>query len=176
MRGIYALYSDPASAQRAVNSLRAAAAELVISPGDIRVHSSEPCEEQEFSIRESPTAMPWIAVLGGLLGGLAAYSLTTLTQRAYPLPTGGMPLAPMWTNGIIIYELTMLGAILATVVTLVVSARLPNLRTQLYDSAVSDGKILVGVVNPPEGARAGTEARLKEAGAREVKVFESAGR
>lgn len=176
MKAIYALYSDPASAQRAVNSLRAAAAELGIRPGDIRVLSSEPYEEQEFSVRESPTAMPWIAVLGGLLGGLAAYSLTTLTQHAYPLPTGGMPLAPMWTNGIIIYELTMLGAILSTVVTLVVSARLPNLRTQLYDPAVSDGKILVGVVDPPESARAGAEVRLKEAGAREVKVFESAGR
>lgn len=176
MKAIYALYSDPASAQRAVNSLRAAAAELGIRPGDIRVLSSEPHEEQDFSARESPTVMPWIAVLGGLIGGLAGYSLTTLTQRAYPLPTGGMPLAPMWTNGIIIYELTMLGAILSTVVTLVVSARLPNPRTQLYDPAVSDGKILVGIVDSPESARAGAEARLKEAGAREVKVFESAGR
>jgi Alternative complex III, ActD subunit len=173
MRGIYALYSDPASAQRAVNSLRAATAELGIRDRDIRVMSSEPYEEQEFTTCETRTAMPWIAVLGGLVGGLAGYSLTALTQRAYPLPTGGMPLAPMWTNGIIIYELIMLGAILATVANLLISARLPNLRTQLYDPAVSDGKILVGVVDLPDKARAGAEACLKSAGTQEVKLIDS---
>lgn len=173
MKAIYALYSDPDSAQRAVNSLRAAAAELGIHAKDIRVLSSEPFGEQEFSVRESQTPMPWIAALGGLVGGLSGYALTTFTQRAYPLPTGGMSIAPMWTNGIIIYELTMLGAILATLLTLVASARLPNWSTQLYDPEISDGKILVGVVDPPEGARAGAEARLMDAGADQVKEFDS---
>jgi Alternative complex III, ActD subunit len=171
--GIYALYSDPESAQRAVNALRAGSREIGISDRDIRVLSSEPFEEHEFSLRESRTTMPWIAVLGGVLGGLAGYALTAFTQHAYPLPTGGMPVSPLWTNGIIIYELTMLGAILATIMTLVASARLPNPRKQLYDPAISDGKILVGVVNPPDTARAGAEARLKQAGAREVKTFDS---
>jgi Alternative complex III, ActD subunit len=171
--GIYALYSDPNSAQRAVNALRVAEKELGISSKDIRVFSSEPFEGQDFSVRESRTAMPWIAALGGVIGGLAGYALTVFTQHSYPLPTGGMPISPLWTNGIIIYELTMLGAILATIVTLVVSARLPSVRTQLYDPEVSEGKILVGVVNPPEGARAGAESRLKQAGARDVKMFDS---
>jgi hypothetical protein len=175
MTGIYALYSDPESAQRAVNALQASARELGITAKDIRVLSSEPFEEQEFSVRESRTAMPWIAALGGLIGGLAGYTLTAITQHAYLLPTGGMPVSPMWTNGIIIYELTMLGAILATVITLVGSARLPNVRTHLYDPAISDGKILVGVVNPPKDAREGTEARLKQAGAGEVIMFDSRG-
>jgi Alternative complex III, ActD subunit len=173
MTGIYALYSDPDSAQRAVNSLRAGARELGIRAKDIRVLSSEPFEDEEFTVRESRSAMPWIAALGGVIGGLGGYALTTFTQRSYPLPTGGMPVSPLWTNGIIIYELTMLGAILATVFTLVISARLPNWRTQLYDRAVADGRILVGVVNPPEAARAGAEARLKEAGASQVKIFDS---
>ncbi len=169
--GIYALFSDPETAQRAVNILRAGMQELGIRSQDLRVLSSEPFEEQEFSVRESRTPMPWFAALGGVIGGLSGYALTAFTQRSYPLPTGGMPLAPMWTNGIIIYELTMLGAILATLLTLVFSARLPNVRTQLYDPAISDGKILVGVVNPPEGNRAGVEARLKQAGATDIKSF-----
>lgn len=173
MKGIYALYSDPDAAQRAVNSLRTATAELGIRAGNIRVLSSEPFEEQEFTVRESRTAMPWIAALGGLIGGVSGYTLTTMAQHAFPLPTGGMPIAPLWTNGIIIYELTMLGAILATLITLIVTAHIPSMGTHLYDPAVSDGKILVGVVDPPESARAGTEARLKNAGASEVKDFDS---
>jgi Alternative complex III, ActD subunit len=173
MTGIYALYSDPESAQRAASSLRAAGPELGIPEKHIRVLSSEPFEEQEFSRRESRSAMPWVAALGGLLGGLAGYALTSLTQRSYPLPTGGMPVSPWWTNGIIVYELTMLGAILSTILTLVVTARLPSLRAEMYDPAVADGKILVGVVNPPEGARQGAESRLKQAGARDVKIFDS---
>ncbi|HET7840519.1 MAG TPA: quinol:electron acceptor oxidoreductase subunit ActD [Terriglobia bacterium] len=169
--GIYALYSDPESAQRAVNSLRAGIIEMGIRSEDLRVLSSEPYEEQEFSRRESRTAMPWFAALGGILGGLSGYWLTTLTQRAYPLPTGGMPIAPMWTNGIIIYELTMLGAILATLTVLIFSARLPNVRAQLYDPAISDGKILVGIINPPDEALPRVEARLKQAGARDIKSY-----
>ena len=42
----------------------------------------------------------------------------------------------------------MLGAILATVGTLIVTAGLMRRRPALYDPAVSDGKILVGLENP----------------------------
>jgi hypothetical protein len=41
--------------------------------------------------------------------------------------------------------MTMLSAILTTVVSLLVAARLPARLKDLYDPAVSDGKILVGV-------------------------------
>ena len=53
----------------------------------------------------------------------------------------------------------MLGAILATVITLAVAARLGR-RSAIYDAEVSDGKILVGVVNPSESVLAGLEAAL----------------
>lgn len=44
----------------------------------------------------------------------------------------------------------MLGAITATVITLVVSALIPSRRRTLYDPEVTDGRILVGVENPLE--------------------------
>jgi len=165
LKAIYGLYADPDSAQRAVDSLRAAG----VDERAISVASSEPFEEYEFGRREQRTPMAWLAALGGLVGGVSGYLLSSLTQKAYPLPTGGMPLAPLWTNGIITYELTMLGAILATLAILLVSARLPNWKPQLYDPAISDGYILVGVVSPPEALRIGLERTLREAGASEVK-------
>ena len=55
---------------------------------------------------------------------------------------------PWWPNLIVIFELTMLGAILATVATLLVTGELLRRRPALYDPQVSDGKILVGVDGP----------------------------
>jgi hypothetical protein len=112
-------------------------------------------------------------VLGGAIGALSGYLLTTLSQKGYPIHTGGMPVTPLWTNGIIIYELTMLGAILMTFVVLLRGARLPNFKGVVKDPEVWLGKILVGVAKPAEGAQQELEKRLLMAGATEVKLSSS---
>ena len=97
--------------------------------------SSEPFEEYSFAQGESKSLMPWIAVAGGLIGGTCGFTLAWYTQVAYPLPliTGGMPVVAPWPTGIVTYELTMMGAIVATLITLLVSTRLPNWKPALYD-------------------------------------------
>jgi hypothetical protein len=60
-----------------------------------------------------------------------------------------------WAYLVVIFECTMLAAILATVGTLIVTAGLLRRRPALYDPAVSDGKILVGLENP-------NQVRVKE--------------
>ena len=92
---------------------------------EITIQSSEPLEEYEFGSRDRETVMPWNAVLGGAIGLAAGYFLTSMTQQAWPINTGGMPIVTNWTNLIIIFELTMLGAVFASVLTLLFSARLP---------------------------------------------------
>jgi hypothetical protein len=167
LKAIYGLYPDPDSAQRAVNLLRQAG----VMEGDIAVASSEPFEEYDFGKLHGPTAMPWLAALGGVLGGVSGYLLASLTQQVYPLITGGMPIAPRWTDGIIAYELTMLGTILATLLTLLVSTRLPDWRKQVYDPEVSNGRILVGVVDPAVTLHAEVERALLAAGSPQVREF-----
>jgi hypothetical protein len=98
--------------------------------------------------------MWWIACGGGLLGMSTGLGLSWLTETSWPIDVGGLPIFAWWPNLIITFELTMLGAILAAVVTLIVSARLGRSST-IYDPAVSDGMILVGV----EGAE---DSRLRE--------------
>ena len=168
---LYALYPDPDSAQRAVNGLRAGAPDLGLGPRDIVVMSSEPFDGYEFFQRDHKTIIPWIAVLGGLVGGLTGFWFAAFTQNAYPLPTGGMAIVPFAPNSIITYEMTMLGAILATLLSLLITARLPNWKRQLYDAEISDGKILVGVIGAAENARAALEKKLLDAGAERVKEF-----
>lgn len=163
---VYALYAEPQSARRAVEALM----DAKISPHSITVLSSEPWDEYELgSQQDGQSWMPWLAALGGVLGGVAGYGLAAGTQKAWELPTGGMAIVPNWTNGIITYEVTMLGAILTTLVVLLAAARLPSWRRQLYDPAVSEGKILVGITAP--GAQVPElESLLHAAGRCDVRV------
>ena len=164
MRAVYGLYVDPDVAQQAVNNLRSAG----VDDRDITVISSEPLEHFEFGHRDARTAMPWIATGAGLTGLLLTYFLLGASQRSWPMVTAGMPIAPLWTNLIIIFEMTMLSAILATVVTLLITAGLPSRGGKLYDPEVSDGYILVGVENPSDAAR--LESALALDGARIKKI------
>ncbi len=164
---VYGLYPDPDSAQRAVEALRG----VGVAEQNTVIISSEPFESYEFGRCDHRSRMPWLAALGGLIGGISGYWLASLAQKAYPLPTGAMPIVTQWTNGIITYELTMLGAILTTLATLLFTAKLPRWKGELYDPAVSEGRILVGVVDTIKPSDPEIEALLRGAGATEIKKF-----
>ena len=146
MSAVYSLYSTPDAAQRAVNRLRDAG----VPDAQIQVVSSEPFEEHEFARRDKTTWMGWIALAGAIVGLLSATWLTRMTELAWPLPTGNMSIVAWWPNLIVMFELTMLGGILAAVATLLVAAALVRRRPAFYDPAVSDGQILVGVEEPAD--------------------------
>ena len=158
MSAVYALYPDGDAAQRAVNSLKAAGL-----PADaITVVAGEPLEHHEFFEADKSTWMWYIASFGGLIGLAFATWLTRMTELAWPLNTGNMPIVAWWPNLIIMFEMTMLFAILAAVLTLLVTAGLPGRGPGVYDPQVMDGKILVGVANPSDPAA--IERALRTAG------------
>ena len=163
MKAIYGLYLDPDSAQRAVDELRRGG----VSDRSITVITSQPYEEYEFSHRYKETWLFWIAACGGATGLAAGMTLAYLTETLWPLTTGGMPLVSWWPNIIIMFELTMLGAILATVVSLFVTTELPTTQSKVYDPEVSQGKILVAVEEPIDDAL--VERTLKASGVDEIK-------
>ena len=156
MKAVYGLYDDGQSAQQAFNRLRAAG----IAPADITVLTAQPMEEFEFGNLDKATYMWWFACLGGLIGMATAYGLAYVTSYGWPMNTGGLPVFAWWPKLIIIFELTMLGAITATTLTLIITALLPTRGRTLYDPEVTDGKILIGVENPPAGAIAELERSL----------------
>jgi Protein of unknown function (DUF3341) len=164
---MYALYPDPDTALRAVDGLRAAG----LDDGDITIISSEPMEHHPLGERDRATWMFWIASGGGAVGLAVATWLTRMTEMAWPLPTGNMPIVSWWTNLIIMFELTMLGGIVATVITLLITARLPARRSKLYDPEVAAGKILVGVENPSSRSVPQIERALLAGGAGRLKTI-----
>jgi hypothetical protein len=174
MNIVYGLYADPETAQRAVDALHAASVELKFDEKQIVIVSGEPHEGYDFADSHL-TKLPYRwAVLGGAIGALSGYLLTTLSQKSYPIHTGGMPVTPPWTNGIIIYELTMLGAILMTFVVLLRGARLPSFKGVIKDPEIWLGKILVGVTEPADATKQELENCLLIAGATKVKMSSGA--
>jgi hypothetical protein len=165
MSAIYALYPDGDAAQRAVNALRAAG----VSDEAIAVATADPMEHYEFGEMNRQTHMWYIASAGGFAGLAFGTWLTRMTEVAWPLPTGNMPIVAWWPNMIVMFELTMLGAILATVATLLVAGGLVRRVPVLYDRRVTtEGKILVGVDSP--GDLSAVERALSAAGGEITRV------
>jgi hypothetical protein len=167
VKAVYGLYRDGHTAQQAVSHLHAAG----VLDRDITIQSAQPMEDFEFGHRDKATWMWWIACVGGLIGMASALGLSWLTETSWPIDVGGLPIFAWWPNLIITFELTMLGAILATVVTLVVTARLGRGST-IYDPEVSDGKILVGVAKPADAVVVDVRAALAAPAGAEVKTIE----
>jgi hypothetical protein len=110
MRAVYGLYPDGESAQQAVNRLRAAG----IVDRDITVISAQPMEDYEFGEMDKDTWMWWLACLGGLIGMALGFGLSWVTETSWPINVGGLPTFAWWPNLIIMFELTMRGAVVAT--------------------------------------------------------------
>ncbi len=166
MKAVYGLYPDGQGAQQAVNRLRAAG----LADRQITIMSAQPMEDFEFGHVDKANWIWWFACGGGLVGMATGFFLTWLTETSWPMNTGGLPVYAWWPNLIIIFELTMLGAILATVISLVITAGLGR-RMGLYDPEVTDGQILVGVENPSDAALADVQKALESPpGARVKKI------
>ena len=167
VNAIYGLFPGPRSADRGMESLRQAG----VDSAKLLVISSEPFEGYSFSEhRPHGIGLQWIAFLGAVIGFANGIFMGWFTQAAYPINTAGMPIITLWPIAIITYELTLLFAIIATLVGLAFGARLPNFKRQVYDPEVSDGKVLIGVLDPPEASRSDLENRLRRAGAQKVKT------
>jgi len=117
-----AYFEDPADARRSIDRLLADGVE----PGSISMVSSEP--HLEFCtplIDAAPrTMIPYHSLAGGIIGALVGFALVYLTSHSYPLVTGGMPLVPPLTTGIVIYEVAAIGAIFAALLRMIWEAGL----------------------------------------------------
>lgn len=166
MTAIYALCEHGSAAEQAVEALRSAG----LADRDIMVLSPEPREDCAFSHMHPSTRMWWCACAGALVGAVASTALVYRAETSWPIDVGGLPVVTWWSNLIVVFEITMLGAILATAVTFVVSAKLGGLSPGFYDTAVTEGRILVGVEQPRDAIVPAIRRALEQVGDVEVKV------
>ncbi len=107
----------------------------------------------------------WVSVGGGIFGACAGFLLAAGTAYMYPVQTGDKPIIAYFPTGIITYELTMLFAILGTIVGMFLEMRLPPREDRPYDPAIGDGFIGISVQVSSGDRRNQAESILKDAGA-----------
>ncbi len=155
-------FAEPTQARVAVRRLL----QEGIDPRAMEVMSSQPIHGEPI-VPQTPTKLRTWALSGAGIGLLAGASLAIVTALNYPLIKGGMPIVAPWTVGLITYETTMLGAVLATLVGLLVELGLPNFKSLPYDPSVVDGGVVLAVACP-EGSRVAVEGAVSAAGATRV--------
>lgn len=161
---ILGLFNDANAAADAGDGLRSAG----VSDNDFDFLTDAPYPEGAFGEREEKHKVYVFPFIGALMGLTSALLLTTMTQVAYPMVTGGKPIISLPPMAVISYEGTMLGAILFTVLGIIFESRLPNLKKGLYDTRITEGYIGV-LVNAEETQHDRVANVLNQAGALDVK-------
>lgn len=140
---LHAAFASDADALEALRWL----AEDGVTAEDIEIRSSTPLGHGFVPTgAKIATFVPRHAVIGGLLGGTAFFFMVKLTSEAQALPTGGMPIFPLPTTGVITFEGIAIGAIVLTVATILYECRLPRRSTPgPLDHYLADDHVLVAV-------------------------------
>jgi ActD protein len=156
------LYADPRTAADAVARLQADGHDTA----DLEVLTDSPYPEGAFGehpVKHRLYVFPFVGALCGFVVGLL---VTIGTQLAYPEIQGGKPLLSIPPMINVLYEATLLGAIVVTVAGVIFESRLPDLSGDPYDPRISEGFIGVLVRRPT----ASTEPTLRASGAIEIIV------
>ncbi|NPA90459.1 MAG: DUF3341 domain-containing protein [Chloroflexi bacterium] len=132
-----ALFEDVEHAVEALGELRA----LGVPEEDLSVISGIPVAEAIMGRPKVANLMARWALPGALLGLAAGVFFTIGTPLMYPIQVGGQPIVSLPPSMVIIYEFTMLGVILATLIGLLAQAELPRWREKVYHPAISHGAI-----------------------------------
>jgi hypothetical protein len=138
-------------------------------PQDLDIYSGSPYPEGAFGEYDPPHRLFMFPLIGAVIGFSIGLLWTAGTQISYPLITGGKPLLSIPPMTIIMYENTMLGAIIFTVLGVLFESRLPKLNMGLYDARITEGYVGI-IVDCPEDRASVAEKLMKDGGAEEVKT------
>jgi hypothetical protein len=141
-----ACFDDEESLARAIEAL--------VERG-FSVSPSAPFESDRLSeaMGTGRSRIPLAAFAAAILGGMGAWSVQWLTRNAgLPLDVGGRPRDSAWADLPIIFETTVLAAVVTAFVLLLVRSGLPRLHHPWFDVAGFDTLGFWLAVEPTDGA------------------------
>ena len=162
---ILGLFQQPEPAADAMDGLKEAGFEL----GTFDVLTGTPYPEGAFGEHVPQHRLFRFPAFGAIIGFTLSIFLTAATQLAYPMVTGGKPILSIFAMLIIMYEMTMLAGVIATVIGIIFESRLPNLKPGVYDTRITEGWIGVVITFDDESKVTEAENVLNKAGALEIK-------
>src|SRR5204863_865353 len=113
----------------------------------------------EAPVQHRLFVFPFVGAACGLVVGLL---LTIGVQMAYPMVQGGKPLLSIPPMINVLYEGTLLGAIVFTVAGVVFESRLPDFSGDPYDPRISEGCVGVLVTRLAGRSLESAERALRE--------------
>ena len=161
---ILGLYDNPDSAADALDAL----SESGFDSNNFDVLTGTPYPEGAFGEHTPQHRLFRFPLFGAIVGLTLSIFLTTTTQVVYPLVTGGKPILSIFAMLVIMYEMTMLSAVVTTVIGILFESILPNISMNVYDSRITEGLIGVSLVCTSD-KKEQAEKALKDSGAIEIK-------
>src|SRR5687767_285679 len=162
-QALLGLFRDPDSVASAIDGLRAAG----FAGHEIKTLTDVPYPDGAFGEDPEPHKIYVFPFVGAACGFSVGLLLTAGTQMVYPMVTGGKPVLSIPPMVNIMYEGTMLGAILFTVLGILFESRLPDFSPTPYDPRISEGYIGL-LITRANGRSAAAERAMRDAGAVDI--------
>ena len=167
-RGLLGEYGTPERLVAAVRGARDAGMK------GINAFTPFPVDDVAEALGLQDNRIPWLGLIGGVVGLVGAYAMQIAANLDYPLNIGGRPLITLQAFALIGFELTVLFSVSFMVFGLFVLNRLPRYNHPLFDidrfeRATRDGFFLFVAIDD-EDEKAAQEARalLERLGAKSI--------
>ncbi len=162
---ILGVFRDAESAAEGARRLRDAG----FTNEDYDVLTANPYPEGAFGEHVKRNRLFVFALSGAFVGFTIAALFTIGTQAAFPLVTGGKPILAIPAMMIIMYEFTLLFAMIFTVIGVIFESRLPRVKGAgpVYDTRITLGYIGL-IVTVTEDRIAAAQQALQQGGAEDV--------
>jgi len=164
-QSVLGLYENADTAAEGARNLR----EAGFTSDDYEVMTGNPYPEGAFGEHVKKNKLFRFSLFGAFIGFITAFLFVFATQTAFPLVTGGKPILAIPASMIIMYEFTLLVAMIFTVIGVIFESRLPRPggAGPLYDARITLGYI--GLLVTVDESRIGNaQQALQSGGAEEV--------
>jgi hypothetical protein len=136
---LLAVFEDIDSTADAIEQLH----EMGVSDENINVISGVPIMHKMLGRPHPPTNVSRLAGGGAIAGFIFGLFLNFGTPNLYSVSVGGQYITPIPPGLIIVFEMTMLFALLSSFLGVFLDSYFPNYRPLEYVAEVSDGKIAI---------------------------------
>jgi mono/diheme cytochrome c family protein len=131
------LFQDVGQAASAIDQLY----KLGLKDDQIQVLSNIPYHHRILGRPKSTGLVGRMALIGSILGMLAAIGLVAGTGQLYPINQGNQSIIPIPPMLIVTFEITMLGTMWMAFLGMLISNRFPKFKKQAYDPQISEDSI-----------------------------------